>query len=303
MVSGVVRPPALELANRDLVQAHLHAVWLAEAGIELPNNIPELLDRSADALPLRDDISAHLRQPDLMGRASAAMEKLLGSMRGELTSDKAPWAADPQKLAASVAAEAFAQFDRAFDRWRRLTRGARVQLMDANRRSECAWTSADDRREGKAPASAVKRADPAVGARQHQRKLGLFITATSATERFLPGYNFPRLPLYTGTCLLARGRRPFCNVPGSLAIAEFGPRSLVYHEGRAYRVFKAKLPPEARDAEGRLVTRALYVCADCGASHEEMRERCHACGASMTGMKEITHVLRIDNVERPRKNG
>ena len=32
MVSGIVRPPALELANRDLVEAHLHAVWLAESG-------------------------------------------------------------------------------------------------------------------------------------------------------------------------------------------------------------------------------------------------------------------------------
>ena len=31
MVSGIVRPPALDLANRDLVEAHLHAVWLAES--------------------------------------------------------------------------------------------------------------------------------------------------------------------------------------------------------------------------------------------------------------------------------
>ena len=32
MVSGIVRPPAIELANRDLIEAHLHAVWLAEIG-------------------------------------------------------------------------------------------------------------------------------------------------------------------------------------------------------------------------------------------------------------------------------
>ena len=31
MVSGIVRPPALDLANRDLVEAHLHAVWLADS--------------------------------------------------------------------------------------------------------------------------------------------------------------------------------------------------------------------------------------------------------------------------------
>ena len=28
MVSGVVRPPSLDLANRDLISAHFHAVWL-----------------------------------------------------------------------------------------------------------------------------------------------------------------------------------------------------------------------------------------------------------------------------------
>ena len=32
MVSGIVRPPAIDLANRDLIEAHLHAVWLAESG-------------------------------------------------------------------------------------------------------------------------------------------------------------------------------------------------------------------------------------------------------------------------------
>ena len=43
MVSGIVRPPALELANRDLVRAHLHAVWLAESGKELAPEIPHVL--------------------------------------------------------------------------------------------------------------------------------------------------------------------------------------------------------------------------------------------------------------------
>src|SRR6202040_1852963 len=32
MVSGIVRAPTLDLANRDLVEAHLHAIWLAESG-------------------------------------------------------------------------------------------------------------------------------------------------------------------------------------------------------------------------------------------------------------------------------
>lgn len=31
MVAGVVRPPALDITNEELVRSHLHAVWLAEA--------------------------------------------------------------------------------------------------------------------------------------------------------------------------------------------------------------------------------------------------------------------------------
>jgi hypothetical protein len=32
MVHGQVNPPTLDLANRELVQSHMHAIWLAETG-------------------------------------------------------------------------------------------------------------------------------------------------------------------------------------------------------------------------------------------------------------------------------
>ena len=38
--------------------------------------------------------------------------------------------------------------------------------------------------------------------------------------------------------------------PRFLAIAEFGPNSLVYHEGKAYRCNRAKLPAGSRDENG-----------------------------------------------------
>src|SRR5690606_17567948 len=93
-----------------------------------------------------------------------------------------------------------------------------------------------------------------------------------ATEGFLPGYNFPRLPLYAfidaerGSTVLQR--------PRFLAIAEFGPNSLVYHEGKAYRCNRAKLPAGTRDESGNLATRTLTCCTECGAAHDgETQER------------------------------
>ena len=35
MVSGEVTPPRLDLANEDLVRAHLQAIWLKESGLDL----------------------------------------------------------------------------------------------------------------------------------------------------------------------------------------------------------------------------------------------------------------------------
>jgi hypothetical protein len=73
---------------------------------------------------------------------------------------------------------------------------------------------------------------------------------------------------------------------------------LIYHEGRAYRVIKAKLPPEVRDGDGEnLATKDIYICPNCGASHEGEVERCHGCNSHMAGEVPIKRTLRIDNVE------
>src|SRR5205807_85864 len=44
MVSGQVTPPRLDLANEDLVRAHVHSVWLAESGMSLGKSLKDILD-------------------------------------------------------------------------------------------------------------------------------------------------------------------------------------------------------------------------------------------------------------------
>ena len=118
---------------------------------------------------------------------------------------------------------------------------------------------------------------------------------------FLPGYNFPRLPLYAYVPAIGGGgpKAAYLQRARFIAIAEFGPRSLIYHEGRAYRVYKAKLPPNNRAEEGgRLATDTIYICDECGAAHQATEpERCHVCRSAMGGIHPIRNVLRIDNVE------
>ena len=298
MVSGIVRPPALDLANRDLVRAHLHAVWLAEAGVELPGEIPALLDRAMDGLPLRADLAERFQDPDLTRRATLGMEAFLASIGDELGPERAPWASDHNALAAAVAAEAFAQFDHAFDRWRQLYSSALAQLKDANRRTEMHGLGAEDRQDAKRQQAQANEQIMLLERGGSSGSSDFYTYRYLATEGFLPGYNFPRLPLYAFIPSgFGKGIGAYLQRARFLAIAEFGPRSLVYHEGRAYRVYKAKLPPGARDAEGRLLTRTIHVCSACGAAHDDRRERCHACAAPMAGAHAIDHVMRIDNVE------
>jgi Lhr-like helicase len=302
MVSGIVRPPAIELANRDLVRAHLQAIWLAESGKELAPEIPHVLDLSNEPLPVQEEIADAFAAADLKTRAGAAMKRVLDSIGPELTPEAAPWAADLEAFAAATADAAAREFSGAFDRWRQLYQGARDQLKEANRKSELPGLSAKERRVAKDQQA------------QANEQLALLERGTStsgsdfytyrylATEGFLPGYNFPRLPLYAYVPSIGGGpggRAAYLQRARFLAIAEFGPGSLIYHEGRAFRVYRAKLPASVRTEDGgKLSTATLFICDQCGAVHQKDEpERCHACGASMAGMNPIRNVLRIDNVE------
>src|SRR3546814_4047190 len=89
MVRGVVRPPTLELANRDLVEAHLHAVWLAESGAALQSDIPHILDLETNGLPVKEAIVEAFTEPDLAPRASRSMVRILMSIDDALKNGSA----------------------------------------------------------------------------------------------------------------------------------------------------------------------------------------------------------------------
>jgi hypothetical protein len=301
MVSGIVRPPALDLANRDLVEAHLHAVWLAESGKPLEGEIPHVLDLTDPRLPVQREISEAFADPNLRSQSGQSMRRILDTIDAELTPAAAPWAIDRQAFADSIAGRAAAKFSESFDRWRQLYQAARAQLEEANRRSMMPGLPATERREVKAQQA---QANEQIALLERGSATGGTDFSTYrylATEGFLPGYNFPRLPLYAYVPAVSGSgpKAAYLQRARFIAIAEFGPRSLIYHEGRAYRVYKAKLPPGIRVEEGqRLATDVLYVCDECGAADQHVEpERCHACQAPMAGIHPIRNVLRIDNVE------
>ena len=297
MVAGVVRPPALDITNEELVRSHLHAVWLAEAKLALSPDIPEILDLKQAKYPLKQEVIDVVNRPSLVTAARAPMKRVLDQILASMDGKKPVWMGDEDDFILQVALRAPQEFDRAFDRWRELYNSARTQLVEANTRSEITGLSGADRR--KIKAAQMQASDQIAILEQGKATNGsdFYSYRYLATEGFLPGYNFPRLPLYA--FVPGEGKAgSFLQRARFLAISEFGPRSLIYHEGRAYRVMKAKLPPEVRTGDGsELATKDIFICSNCGACHEGEVERCHACNSPMAGEVPVQRTLRIDNVE------
>src|SRR5690606_5758306 len=90
-----------------------------------------------------------------------------------------------------------------------------------------------------------------------------------ASEGFLPGYSFPRLPLraYISARKGKSTEVEFIHRPRFIAIREFGPDALIYHEGSRYQVKEVQLSPQEQGGGG-LDTRSARRCEFCGYLHD-----------------------------------
>lgn len=299
MVAGSVKPPAIDLANEELVRAHLQAVWLSETNQPLSANIPEVLDLQKEGLPIREEIKANISAAGVAKRAFAPMRRVLEALLDHFDGPQPDWLIDPDAWVRQTAASADQEFDRAFNRWRELYASARAQMIATQEKLQQTGLSWKDRNALEAQERAASQQVGILENGKASNGSDFYTYRYLATEGFLPGYNFPRLPLYAFVPAGgADNRAAYLQRARFLAISEFGPRSLIYHEGRAYRVHRAKLPPGSISADGKsLATGQIFICASCGAAHDTERERCHACDAPLAGCLPIRKTLRIDNVE------
>ena len=298
LVDGVVVPPSIDLRNQDLVESHLHAEWLAASGAELQPRIPENLDMSDKGRPLRSDISEALECADAADRATSRIETVLAALDEDYADDRPYWYSDCEAFTRTLIKRASIDFDRAFDRWRGL-------LAAAERAVELATQTLNDY---SISAAERKASESRLAMGNWQRKTLLQSASTQnndfhlyrylATEGFLPGYNFPRLPLMAYVQGGSDGKsQRYIQRARFLAISEFGPQSLVYHEGRAYRVDRALLKDAGDGPDGMLTTQSRAICTTCGAGHPgEHPEKCHVCGSPLGGAILVHNLYRIENV-------
>jgi len=304
MVAGSVVPPRIDIRNRDLVRSHLHAIWMEVAKPDLGKTLTTVLDLAPGdgklPLLLRDTLARELKSPAHRAVALAKVNQLVSSIRDELST--AAWFHD------NWTTEILDQIERAFDvscdRWRSLYRAAVRQrelhhkiILD-HARPEAERTHS--RRLRAQAESQIRLLTEAEGIYEGD----FYSYRYFAAEGFLPGYNFPRLPLsaYVPGRRQRRGHDEFLSRPRFLAISEFGPRALIYHEGARYRVYKVNLDFGSDDIEAThdLVTATMKRCPKCGYAHLEqgnnLSEVCDRCAAALDGPARIENLVHLQNV-------
>ncbi|MGC5661723.1 DEAD/DEAH box helicase [Micromonospora sp. WMMD723] len=301
MVSGQVQAPRLDLANEDLIRSHVHAVWMAETGVRLDRSMAEVLALDLPRQPVRSELAAKLQRPEVATAARHSAQELLRPLHPALE-ESAWWSQD---WVGEVIDAAFDTFDAACGRWRDL------------------YTTADDERQAAtelaadATVSRQVREDADQRYREARQRIELLLNQSDdagqsdfytyrylASEGFLPGYSFPRLPL-AAYVPGNRGRgNTWLQRPRFLAVSEFGPGALIYHEGARYQVTRISLPRGGDDqGSGEVVRTSARVCDACGYHHPRQVgvDVCESCGQRLnTTWRDLLQMQTVITRRRER---
>jgi superfamily II DNA/RNA helicase len=301
MVGGVVAPPRLDLANEDLIKSHVQAIWLAETGQDLYGSLTQILGVAGEnpTLKLLAEVSKKLNDPQAAVRATVRATALLAAMLPNLR--RAPWWRDA--WITDTVDNAAKAFDDACNRWRDLYTLARQEYKAQSARA------IDNSLPPWAKDQAAKRANDA---RIQLSLLGnedsddfqtdFYSYRYFASEGFLPGYSFPRLPLAAYIPGL-NGRREgdYIQRPRFIGIAEFGPGAVIYHEGARYQVHSVTLPPSEPGKDGTATSTARR-CSACGYQNFDAVgiDLCENCREPL---RDITRdLLRLTTVRTVRRD-
>lgn len=250
------------------------------------------VEGDSPSLAVREQYAKLFADPRVAARATKTAERVVAGLLNELSNTL--WFDDG--WVDRAVGQAAAEFDKACRRWRELYRGAFEEQFQQNKvvndpaASNPARTSATARRrEAETQLRLLRNEDSGTA------QTDFYPYRYFASEGFLPGYSFPRLPLaafipgarhrLSSGDYLQRGR--------FLAVSEFGPGSLIYHEGARYQVDRVQLPPGDPSQPGSIDTSSMRRCTACGYLHDkaEIVDDCKHCGGTTRRHHRRTHAV------------
>ena len=300
MVAGVVVPPKLELGNPDLIRSHIYSIWLAHTGLELGDSMNQLLDLDREEYPLKDAIAERLTlTPTGLQNCLQAVQSVLADRFCQQDLERSWNSADWIR---QTLEQAKREFDRAGDRWRELYRQAVTQREKARQiidRATRGSATKEERDNADAQEREARRQiDLLVGQMNRgrsQNEFEFYPYRYFAAEGFLPGYNFPRLPVRA--YIPAGDQGEFVSRPRIVALREFAPSNIVYYEGSKFQISRTRVPV------GGIEYLRVGVCFNCGYFHEGedwQQETCVNCGAKIADSQgdraKLNRVLKMETM-------
>jgi Lhr-like helicase len=294
MVAGAVNAPRIDLANEALLRAHIHAVWLAEVRLPLGDSLETVIDTSDTvALPLRENAKAQIQLDET--RRERVFERVHAMLlKDENLRGSAPWLTEDWLR--SVIDRVAEEFDRAMDRWRELYRAAQAQWDEATEVLRSARKLDEQQEASRRQMEARRQLNLLLQVGVAREESDFYPYRYLASEGFLPGYNFPALPV---RAWIPRGEEgEFISRPRFLAVREFAPNNVVYHEGAKWECVAFYAPPGG--LEQRQMDRRL--CYSCGAFTRVEDDLCPACGTRFDGENSnVVRLLEMPNVRTRRR--
>lgn len=236
MVAGVVQTPRIDLTNEELLRSHINATVLTFLNAdEFKPSLLDLIDTSSGTYELKPSIRSTY-QFVIDARFNEIKQTVLAILNN-IDFEGVKWYNEvwldreiktvPDKLAAALL------------RWRKMYLDALRQMNEAHETHISPIIKDQDKK--KLANLSYNRAKDRKSLLENQSTdkknttLSEFYTFRYlASEGFLPGYNFTRLPIRV--FLGGKDRNEAISRPRFIGLKEFGPNNLIYHNGGKFKV-------------------------------------------------------------------
>jgi len=236
MVSGIVQAPRIDLTNEELIRSHINANVLSFLNAEeFGPSLMELVDIGGKTYRLKASIKAKYQDvidSNYLKILANAKEVIQGIKLDETTWYNEEWLKKEVKTVPE-------KLENALNRWRRMYLDALRQMNEAHEIKTSPIIK---------DASMKKVADRSYWLAENRLKLLLnqsdsgknsslsefYTFRYLASEGFLPGYNFTRLPIRV--FLGGKDKNEAVSRPRFIGLEEFGPNNMIYHNGGKYKV-------------------------------------------------------------------
>jgi superfamily II DNA/RNA helicase len=241
MVAGSVVAPRIDLKNEELLTSHFNAYLLMELGIkELHSSVVEILDFSNTVdIRVKESIISSIENNLKLYKDTwiNSFKKVVISMEPDL---KGTWWYTEDWF--NKKADSFVRrFKDVFNRWKTLYLSALNMMNKAHIVQKDPTLKSDSPQKieaqneyntAKKQLSLLKNDSKKSGSNDSE----FYIFRYLASEGFLPGYNFTRLPVRAFIGYKHKEEGEYVSRPRSVALKEFGAMNTIYHNGSKYRI-------------------------------------------------------------------